>query len=76
MPIYLKGNGGNIALKTSGVPQSQINDLLADQKEKIDAQYAEQIDGLNTEIKGLETEITELQAIVSEYPTPVEGVEF
>lgn len=54
MPVYLKANGGNIALKTSGIPQSQINELLEEQKERLDAEYGAQIDVLNTEIDTLE----------------------
>lgn len=77
MPIYLKTNDGNIALKTGGVPQSQINDLLAAQEARLEAEHAEEIenineiheaevDGLNTTITGLETEIDKLEEDVEE----------
>lgn len=116
MPIYLKTNDGNIALKTGGVPQSQINELLISQEARLEAEHVKEIEGINeahateinnintehaeqieeineiheaevdalnitiaglsAEIDGLEEDVEELQAIVADYPTPVEGVEF
>lgn len=77
-------DSGSIALKTSGMTQSQVNDLLEEQKEKIQAQYSEEINNLNAEIDGLEAEtdnleaeIARLEGVIEEnVAIPVEGVEF
>ena len=62
MAIKLITKSGAISLTTGGVPQSEINKLLETQEQRIEEKYADQIEGLNTEIDTLETTNKELNA--------------
>ena len=75
MPIYLKTDSSNIALKTGGVPQSQINNLLADQAARLEAEHQIVVDGLNTEINDLGTEINGLENVITELNTENDNLE-
>lgn len=62
MAIKLVTKKGNLSLTTGGVPQSEINGLLEEQEKRLEAEYAEQIEGLETEIDTLEAANQELDA--------------
>lgn len=86
MAIKLVTRSGNISLTTGGVPQSEINDLLLAQEERLNKEHeaeiedineahAGEVSALNTTIDGLETEIDSLEETNKELNAENDGLE-
>lgn len=64
--IKLVKKNDSVSLVTGGVPQSEINDLLAAQEERLNKIHEEEVFNLNTVISGLEFEVIDLKEDVND----------
>ncbi len=77
--IKLVTKNNNVSLTTGGIPQSEMNDLLLAQEEKLNKEHQEEIDNINEAHKvvvdGLNTDINDLSDEISNLNTNIDNLE-